>query len=447
MLIRRGYRYRIYPTPEVEKTLLEWERSHRFVWNVGLSDRLLRRKHIFDGEKFQWVHIAPSNYLRQQAKLTLHRGTYDWLRAAPCRSEQGVLRQLDAAWQMWQKDTDRGLPKFKRNGDSVGMPVAVAPDFCAAKHIRDGEIRIPKIGWVAVNIHRPLCGEFDKKNNPWREKTLSIVREGDEWFVSIMCEIDIEDPGRSSLPVIGIDRGVTINIADSSGRMARLPSRIRKLSRRVDRLKAANDQAKLKNSGSPRSSNWEKRRAQISKLEKRARRMRRYWLHEQALYYATNYSVVVVEDLKIKNMTKSAKGSAEEPGRKVKQKSGLNRSILEQGWMSFVQMLCYKMEERGGIVVKVPPHHTSQTCSICGHTSPDNRRSQSKFKCVACDYQENADVNAARTILQRFVDGKFEKEGGYRSQKAPKHKLRLMKRTKTAIPRGKGPEGPCPPEP
>jgi len=443
MLVLRGYRYRIYPSEEVSTILLEWERIHKNVWNGALSARCLRHKKfypdVFGGPKNAW--LPQVTYLKQQAELTRRRSRSKWVGIAPCRSEQVVLRKLDAAWKMWQRDPEFGRPRYKGDDDSIGMTVMVN-EFDRDRHIRDGKIRLPKqLGWVDINMHRSLPEPKDSE-----AKSVSIVREGDEWFVSILFEIRIDDPGHSTLPVVGIDRGVVINIADSDGRVAHLPDRIHKLSRRIDRLKSLND-AKLTSPTAPRSSNWKKGQKQIAKLQKRAARMRRYWLHEQALYYAKNYGVVVVENLKIKNMTKSSKGTVKEPGKRVNQKSGLNRSILEQGWYGFVQMLCYKMEERGGIVVKVPPHHTSQTCSVCGHTSPDNRKSQSKFKCVSCGFQENADVNAAKAILQKFERGEFEVEGGYKSKKAPKKKLSLIRRQKsaTAIPRGKEVGASCPP--
>jgi putative transposase len=106
--------------------------------------------------------------------------------------------------------------------------------------------------------------------------------------------------------------------------------------------------------------------------------------------------MVYMEDLKIKNMSKSAKGTAEEHGKNVAAKSGLNRSILDCGWGNFGTMLEYKTE-----VLKVNPKHTSQICSYCGHKDAKNRLSQSKFVCTSCAHTSNADVNAAKNILSR----------------------------------------------
>lgn len=114
---------------------------------------------------------------------------------------------------------------------------------------------------------------------------------------------------------------------------------------------------------------------------------------------------VVVEDLKIKNMTKSAKGTLETPGKQVKQKQGLNRSITQQSWGMFFELLNYKFNEMGGQLIRVNPKHTSQTCPKCGTISKKNRLSQSKFVCKTCNYSNNADVVGALNILARGIHG------------------------------------------
>ena len=111
-------------------------------------------------------------------------------------------------------------------------------------------------------------------------------------------------------------------------------------------------------------------------------------------------AVVYVEDLKIRNMTRSARGTKETPGRNVRQKSGLNRSILSQGWGTFLSLLEYKVSWAGGMVVRIPPQYTSQTCAACGHVFPEIRTTQARFRCVSCAHADHADVNAAKNILR-----------------------------------------------
>lgn len=109
--------------------------------------------------------------------------------------------------------------------------------------------------------------------------------------------------------------------------------------------------------------------------------------------------MIVLEDLKVSNMSSSAKGNMENPGKNVKAKSGLNRAILDQGWHEARRQFEYKQQWRGGVVVAVAPQYTSQTCSSCTHTNKQSRVSQSKFCCVSCGYENNADINAAKNIL------------------------------------------------
>ena len=109
--------------------------------------------------------------------------------------------------------------------------------------------------------------------------------------------------------------------------------------------------------------------------------------------------MVVLEDLKVANMSKSASGTIKDPGKMVAAKSGLNRSILDQGWHAFKSMLSYKLEQLGGDLLLVDPRYTSQKCSKCCYTDKENRLSQAQFACMRCGHKENADINAAKNVL------------------------------------------------
>ncbi|HFO1783386.1 TPA: RNA-guided endonuclease InsQ/TnpB family protein [Escherichia coli] len=137
----------------------------------------------------------------------------------------------------------------------------------------------------------------------------------------------------------------------------------------------------------------------MQRLHSRIANIRRDYLHKVTTTVSKNHAMIVIEDLKVSNMSKSAAGTVSQPGRHVRAKSGLNRSILDQGWYEMRRQLEYKQLWRGGHVEAVNPAYTSQRCSCCGHTEKANRRTQSKFECKACGYAENADVNAARNIL------------------------------------------------
>ena len=147
------------------------------------------------------------------------------------------------------------------------------------------------------------------------------------------------------------------------------------------------------------SNNWQKQKGKIQQLHSRIANIRRDYLHKVTTTISKNHAMIVIEDLKVSNMSKSAAGTVSQPGRNVRAKSGLNRSILEQGWYEMRRQLEYKQRWRGGQVLAVPPAYTSQRCACCGHTAKENRLTQSKFVCRACGYTANADVNGARNIL------------------------------------------------
>ena len=149
------------------------------------------------------------------------------------------------------------------------------------------------------------------------------------------------------------------------------------------------------------SSNWKKAKAKVQKIHTGIANARKDFLHKATTTISQNHALVCIEDLQVKNMSRSSKGNSEQHGKKVAQKSGLNRSILDQGWGEFKRQLAYKVQWHGGILLAVPPHHTSQTCPCCGNVSKDNRLTQAKFLCVDCGYENHADVVGAINVLER----------------------------------------------
>ena len=143
------------------------------------------------------------------------------------------------------------------------------------------------------------------------------------------------------------------------------------------------------------SQNRKKTKAKVTQIHIDLGNARKDYLHKASHAISQNHAIVCIEDLQIRNMSKSSKGNAETHGKQVKQKSGLNRAILDQGWGEFRRQLDYKLAWRGGHLIAVPPHNTSRTCPACGQVAADNRRSQAQFACVACGYKNHADVVGA----------------------------------------------------
>ena len=148
------------------------------------------------------------------------------------------------------------------------------------------------------------------------------------------------------------------------------------------------------------SNNWNKEKAKVQRVHAKIVNSRRDYLHKTSSDISKNHAIVCIEDLQVKNMSKSAAGTMDQQGRNVRAKSGLNKAILDQGWFEFRRQLDYKLAWNGGYLIAVPPKNTSRTCPCCGHISKDNRMTQARFACVECGFEENADVVGAINVLR-----------------------------------------------
>jgi len=211
-------------------------------------------------------------------------------------------------------------------------------------------------------------------------------------------------PAADITPTLGIDLGVTAFAATSS---EQLVQPLNGLKRQQQRLRRYQRSVARKVKG---SCNRKKAVKRLSALHRRIARQRSDWLHQLCTRLASEHAVIAIEDLKVRNMSASARGTADRPGKQVKQKAGLNRSILDQGWAEFRRQLDYKLKAAGGELIPVNPAYSSRTCRICDHESADNRRTQALFACVACSHTEHADVHAAKVILQRGIKAFEERQ-------------------------------------
>jgi putative transposase len=225
-----------------------------------------------------------------------------------------------------------------------------------------------------------------------------VSYEAYQYHASILVDMDEQEISVShNSKTVGIDVGVSLVVADSNGRKVKPLDLVRELSK----LRTKAQQLSRKKKG---SNNRAKAKAKISKQNLRIANMRKDFLHKLSKQYSENQTVVV-EDLKIKNMTSKTKGTVEKPSKNASAKRGLNRVITQQSWGLFFELLEYKLEERGGQLIKVDPRYTSQACNKCGHISKKNRKSQDKFVCTSCGHSANADINASKNILARGIHG------------------------------------------
>lgn len=304
-----------------------------------------------------------------------------WLADGPCPAQQRVLRNLHAAYiRFFEKAGD--LPRFRARGQEPGVRYTEARQLQLDQV--NGRFKAMKLGWMRARISQPI-------NNVVSNATLK--RDGDKWFCSIQVEIPVVLPAAGIAPSLGIDLGVKIFAAGSDGsRIAPLMCAAEK-ERRIKRYQRA---VARKQKG---SKNRRKAVRRLSLLHARTARQRADWLHKTSSALADAHAVIVMEALRIDDMSRSAKGTVASPGKNVRAKAALNRAIKRAGWGEFRRQLDYKLSWRGGQLILVDPAYTSMRCGQCGNVEKGNRRSQAEFSCMSCGHSNNADVNAAINIL------------------------------------------------
>lgn len=376
MLEQKAYRYRLTPTPEQAHKLSCFVGVCRTVYNLALEQR---RDWYRPGRSF--------SFAAQCRELTALREAFDWMREAPVHPMQQALRDVERAYQnFFSGRAQYPTPRKKGLHDTLRFPDPKQLSLLRTGR-QTGMLKLPKLGRVSLRGWRALPEGAELRN-------VTVSREGAQWYAAVQWQREVPDPVLSRRQPVGIDRGITVFAALSNDAclaplnahrtsLARLARAQRRLARKVRY-----------------SANWHKAKRRVTKILSTIADQRRDYLHKQSTTIANSHGLVVIEDLKVRNMSASARGTVEAPGRNVRQKAGLNRAILDQGWHMFETMLDYKLRDRGGELRKVPAPYTSQTCSACWHVDKANRTSQATFACVACRHSENADTNAAKTILR-----------------------------------------------
>ncbi len=369
----QAYKYELQPNGEQQRLMRRFAGSCRFVFNKALA---MQNALYEQGEK-------KLGYAGLCKALTAWRNSEDtvWLAEAPVHPLQQTLKDLERAYtNFFSKRAD--FPRFKKKGQSDSFRYPDAKQF----KIDAGNSRVflPKLGWLRYRNSRDMLGTA---------KNITVSSTGGKWFVSIQTEREMAEQEHPSVSIVGIDVGITRFATLSDGSFIEPLNTFRKHERRLARYqRAMSRKTKFSN-------NWKKAKAKVQKLHTRIANVRRDYLHKTTTTISQNHAIVCIEDLQVRNMSKSAAGNSESPGRNVKAKSGLNKSILDQGWFEFRRQLEYKQVWRGGDVLAVPPRNTSRTCPCCGHVSAKNRQTQARFACVECGFEENADLVGAINIL------------------------------------------------
>ncbi len=343
----------------------------RFVFNRALA---LQNENHEAGNKY----VSYTKMASWLIEWKSHPDT-QWLKDTPSQPLQQSLKDLERGYKnFFQKRA--AFPRFKKRGqnDAFRYPQGVKLDQT------NNCIALPKLGWIRYRNSREVIGEV---------KNVTVIQSCGKWYVSIQTEYEVPEQVHKAASMVGLDAGVTKLATLSDGTVYQPVNSFKANQRKLAMLQRQLSR-KVKFSAS-----WQKQKKKIQRLHSHIANIRRDYLHKVTSEISKNHAMIVIEDLKVSNMSKSAKGTAERPGRNIRAKSGLNRSILDQGWYEMRRQLEYKQLWRGGQVLAIPPAYTSQRCACCGHTAKENRQTQSKFVCQVCGYTENADINGARNIL------------------------------------------------
>ena len=372
MVISRGYVFRLKDDPVLMRILASHAGMPRFLWNKVLEMNLTRLKGrqplLWYQEMAFWLTVW-----KQSTEM-------EFLAEANSQCLQQTLKHLDRAFRdaFDKNQPNKRIPTWKKRADG--------DSFLVPQHFRfDGNrVLLPKIGWLRFY-----------KSRQWQgiPKNITVSRHGDRWFISIQTELEIPNPVHTSTSEVGIDMGISKFATLSDATSYQPLNSFRSLEEKL-----AKGQRELSRKVKC-SSNWNKQLKRVQRTHCRIADARKDYLHKISTEISKSHAMIFMEDLRVSCMSRSARGTVDNPGTHVAAKSGLNKAILDQGWGAFREMLQYKLVECGGVLVLVDPKHTSQRCSACGHVSSESRRSQSVFQCVACGISLDADVNAALNIL------------------------------------------------
>jgi putative transposase len=313
--------------------------------------------------------------------------------------QQGLWDALDAYDRFF-----KGQNKYPRYHQRSGKQSFRIPQYVQVHRVskRWGEVRIPKLGWVRFRYHRVTIGKI---------KAATIIKNPDgTWFVSLRCQQRDHYPAQKRLTpesVIGVDLGCINPVAISNGSKSQFYQFQSWKPKEIERLRRLEQQRERQVKG---SHNQAKTKQKIAIMHARPKRRRKDFAEQVSHELTRDHAGVVIEDMIITNLTASAKGTVEEPGTNVAQKSGLNRSVLDQGWGQTRTRIEEKAQRRGTLVVRERTAYSSRECSACGYTHADNRpgKPQALFQCQACGYTDHADVNAPKTLRKRsLVKGRF----------------------------------------
>lgn len=389
----KTYKFRLYPKDEQKARLEQWFAAVRWIYNAALEQRetygrksgtdLHGRPSVFKGcgKQSDGVIIQDSQV---GWRLLADDPDLAWLTDLPSVCRQSALQDLDKAFQAFFNG-QRGYPGYRSASANNSVRFQCWAGGHAPVAFGKDSVKIPRIGRIRYRRHVKPYGRFGQA---------SITREGSRYFVCLTTDQGDREIRPDISSAVGVVlAGATAPLVLSDGRYMPPDDE-----QPVLHEKAKDAQRKV--SGSMRGSG--RRRWRVEKLAaitRRAAARRRSVAHEVTTEIARTYSVIVVEDLKVRELTESARGDRRNPGKNVKEKAAANRAILNVAPYQIRQMLEYKSARRGGVVLAVDPDQIRKTCSACGTVSSEHDQLQPEFVCGDCGHRQNADLNAARNVL------------------------------------------------
>jgi putative transposase len=401
-----GRKYRLYLTADQAEVLTRWGHTCRALWNVALEQR-----------EFLWAQRPPGpgqaprdgggrhqgyrlRAVEQCAHLTRARAELDWMADLPAQCGQQVLRHLDAAYDnWWNPDHPATAPARRKRRARMSVPFPGQAVQVSRVNRKWGAVRLPKLGWVRFRWSCTPGGAV-------RNATVTVDGAG-HWHVSFGVATGAKPTPANGLPGCGVDFGVACSAYVSDEDAPRLmPPTLTPGERErllgLQRRKARQVALAKKHNGGRYSNRLRKTIREIAELRARQARRRGDFTHKLTTDLAKNHGWVGIENLNVKGMTASAKGSAQQPGTNVGQKAGLNRGILDNTPYERRRQLGYKTRRHGSELRVVPAPGTSQTCSKCKVRDTQSRPGCGRvFACIACGHQQHADKNASIEIEDR----------------------------------------------
>jgi putative transposase len=412
--MQTGFRFRCYPDRNQAQTLLRWIGCQRFIYNAKVGEdryfRAFARKSLQHGGQYAPQDQQYSQFITEETS---------WLREVPSQVlRNGAVRWKQAYGRFYKKLAGRPVMQKKTGAQSVWLTSEVF-EF---QQVVDGDTG--EVGYrLLLGTKKHPVGEirYTAHRAHAIPASITLTVEVGRWYLSFSNDDGVPLPSRQDTAdwlsgfteaelterAVGLDRGVAIPLCASSGQDFDL-SEIQR--RRIEQKQAAARRWQRRLSRRQKgSANRRKAARRIEACRQYERDVRRDFAHQasHALVGDPKALLLVFEALAVQRMTRRPKAKQDETGRWVRNgaraKAGLNKSILASCWGKAKEYSSYKAQRAGKLVIEVPPHHTSQECSACGHTHPDNRPSQDEFVCQRCAHTENADRNASRVIRDRGV--------------------------------------------